>query len=301
MRNRPIARWIAAGISLSLLLPIVGSIVSAAFFADLRIEHVPVHSLVEAAGGLMAIAIASILIVERSRKNHAGHFTWMATALMGMGVLDLYHAAVYPGNHFVWFHSIATFVGGVIFACVWFPERLVREGVFRWLPWSMLAVTVIYGGIACLSNSLPRMTSVTNEFTLLARGLNVIGGLGFFVAGLFFVLRFHRHAEETDWLFAVHTVLFGAAGVLFEFSALWDAAWWWWHVLRLIAYGAAFVFAVSTYVDVERAVFVANERLTRLNQKLDQRIEERTSRLREVKNAMNWLFADRLTVCGIGT
>jgi len=36
-------------------------------------------------------------------------------------------------------------------------------------------------------------------------------------------------------------MLFGAAGILFEFSSLWDVSWWWWHILRAIAYAAAFL------------------------------------------------------------
>ena len=123
------------------------------------------------------------------------------------------------------------------------------------------------------------MTSSAGEFTVLARGLNIVGGFGFLVAGVFFVRRFHRHAEETDWLFAVHTLLFGVAGVLFELSILWDAAWWWWHILRLIAYVAAFVFAVAAYLNAEQAVLSLNQELTKLNQELDQTVEARTSEL----------------------
>ncbi len=119
-----------------------------------------------------------------------------------------------------------------------------------------------------------------DRFTPLARGLNLGGGIGFLIAGVFFIRRFHRCGGNTDWLFAIHTMLFGAAGVLFELSSLWDAAWWWWHVLRLLAYIAAFAFAVGAYLSAEMSVISLNRQLTKVNRDLDQTVEARTSELR---------------------
>ncbi len=284
MRKFPSIVWILAGIGLSLCLPVLGSVVSGAYFSDAKLEHQPLHSLIEAAGGLMAIAIAGILIAERPRKQDAHHFVWMASALAGMGALDLFHAGVRPGPNFVWLHSTATFVGGLFFACVWIPSRFVRVGQFgegfdRSLPWYVLLFSIVFGAIYCVAVDVPAMTNADGRFTILARGLNFGGGLGFFVAGAFFVRRFHLYGQETDWLFAVHTILFGAAGALFELSVLWDAAWWWWHILRLLAYVAAFTFAVGAYLSAEHAVIRLNRELKSLNRDLDKKVESRTSQL----------------------
>eukprot|EP00913_Durusdinium_trenchii_P035271 g33001.t1 len=121
--------------------------------------------------------------------------------------------------------------------------------------------------------------AVDDEFTFLARGLNIGGGLGFLVAGAFFVRRFHQRQNHEDWLFAVHTILFGAAGILFELSALWDAAWWWWHILRMAAYLAALTFAIRAYLDAEQELISINRQLNDLNRNLDQTVEERTAEL----------------------
>jgi len=279
LHHRSRIHWHAAGIAISLLLPI-GSLICRLLLADFSFSHLPIHSLVESLGGLMAVAIAGILIAERTRRDDGDHFVWMASALIGMGVLDLYHAAVLPGNSFVWLHSTATFVGGTLFALVWVPSRTKGGRFASSLPWVVLVATIAFGAISCWpSLRLPTMASPEGEFTLLARGLNIGGGLGFLVAGAFFVRRFHQRADHTDWLFAAHTILFGAAGILFELSALWDAAWWWWHILRLLAYLAAFAFAVRVYLDAEHAVFSLNRELTELNQTLDRTVESRTAEL----------------------
>jgi MFS family permease len=102
MPSRPRLTWILSGLGLSLLLPLLGTIASKLYFPTLRLEHLPFHSMIETVGGLIAIAIAGILIAEHPSRHHSQHYIWMASALIGMGVLDLCHAAVLPGNHFVW-------------------------------------------------------------------------------------------------------------------------------------------------------------------------------------------------------
>ena len=118
------------------------------------------------------------------------------------------------------------------------------------------------------------------RFTVATRMLNIAGGLGFASASWFFVRRFHREAKRDDWLFAVTTQLFAGAGLLFELSALWDAGWWWWHILRLVAYAAACVFAVLTYMATELELRHVNRRLTNLNRDLDRLVADRTAELR---------------------
>jgi two-component system, sensor histidine kinase and response regulator len=276
VRHQTRAYWIAFGIVLALMLPILGSVVSAWYVPETRFAHLPIHSLLEAAGGLMAIAIAGILVVEQPGKKSVDHYPWMAGALCGMGVLDLFHSAVQPGNSFVWLHSTATFVGGLMFAGVWVGDRFRESARLRRLPWIVLCCAIVFGCASCMFRSAIPTMAVNGEFTLLARGLNIGGGLGFLAAAVFLVRRFYQTADHEDWLFAVHTTLFGAAGILFELSSLWDAAWWWWHILRLAAYLAALAFAVRIYLDAERELLNLNQRLTTLNQNLDGMVEART-------------------------
>ena len=271
--------WILYGIALSLVLPSVGSWVSSVFLPGSRFEHPPIHSLIEAAGGLMAIAIAGILIVEQPRKSRANHYPWMASGLAGMGALDLFHSAVTQGPNFVWLHSTATFIGGTLFAFVWLGSSGLSPRTSRFLPWLALGSAVAFGTLSCVFTShLPPMEH-DGQFTIVAQGLNIGGGLGFLVAGAFFVRSFHQHRDHEDWLFAVHTVLFGAAGILFELSVLWDAAWWWWHILRLVAYLAALAFAVRIYLDAEHELITVNPQLYDLNRNLDQTVANRTAEL----------------------
>lgn len=280
MLRNPTLWWATLGVMLSLVLPAIGSALVILFFPETRFAHLPIHSLLETSGGLMAIAIAGILIVERKRKPDAVYYFSMACALIAMGVLDAFHAAVEPGNSFVWLHSTATLAGGLLFATVWIKHSHLNNRITQLTLWLVLAVSCLVGLHACLlPDQLPSMV-VNGAFTPLARGLNIFGGLGFIIAGAFFIRRFHQQAQHESWLFAVHTVLLGAAGILFELSSLWDMAWWWWHILRICAYIAALAFALRTYLDTEHQLIHLNQQLKTSNQRLDKTVAARTEELR---------------------
>ena len=92
----------------------------------------------------------------------------------------------------------------------------------------------------------PNLRVDQGKFSPLARALNILGRIGFLIAASFFMVHYQASSARSDYLFAIHCSLFGAAGILFELSQLWDAPWWW-HLLRLMAYSAGLVLAVSSY------------------------------------------------------
>ncbi len=267
------------GVALSIVLPVLGVAVIRLSAPSVRLFHLPLHSLLETMGGMMALATAGVLVARQRHAASAPHWTWTASALIGMGTLDLFHAAVQPGDRFVWLHSTATLVGGVLFLGVWL-RRPVSPQWARGLPVVVFLAAIAFGLISGVWPSLIPSMIQRGHFTVPARVLNIAGGLGMALASVFFVRRFYRDPRRDDWLFAVTTQLFAGAGILFELSVLWDAAWWWWHVARLIAYAAACVFAVSAYLSTESALHAANRRLTDVNRSLDRVVAERTAELR---------------------
>jgi len=241
--------------------------------------NLPLHSLLEAIGGMCALVIAGTLVARQSRDSSESHWTWTACAVTGMGTLDLFHAAVQPGDGFVWLHSIATLVGGILVLGVW-ARRPLSSPWTRRLPAAVFASAFVFGVVFCVWPELtPRMID-QGRFTVTASALNIAGGVGFSLASLFFVRRFHRHVRHDDWLFAVTTQLFAGAGILFDWSAVGDGAWWWWHGLRLIAYLVACAFAVLSLLATERERHALNRRLTEWNHDLDRMVADRTAELR---------------------
>jgi len=227
-------------------LPLVGSIVSVNSSPEWCWDRVPFHAVVEVAGGLFALTLATILLGSRTPGSNQHHL-WTSAALVGMGILGVAHGAVAPGETFVWFHSTATCVGGVLFALVWLPGRIADSPRCR----LVLPLTGAAALAVCVySLGFPRMIPTMVEqgaFTTTARALNILGGLGFLAAAGWFLNRYRVTRRWDDCLFACLCGLFGAAGVLFEFSSLWDAAWWWWHLLCLATYALATTYSAIAY------------------------------------------------------
>ena len=273
--------WTAIGTLLALVVPVAGAAVAGLLFPRLLWTHLPLHSLVEAAGGLTALAIGGILLMELGHKSNARHYRFMITGLASMGVLDLFHAASTPGNGFVWLHSAATFAGGVAFGSVWVCQRL-RPLLSRKL--FLTGILSLSGMAGCLSliipGLLPAMQTPDGAFSASAMFLNFTGGIGFLCASAYFVHRFSATGDGEDWLFAVQTALFGAAGILFRYSILWDAGWWWWHLLRLAASIAALTYGLRVFGNAEKELRKVNRKLSDSNTQLDRLIERRTASLR---------------------
>jgi signal transduction histidine kinase len=262
----------AAALALAIPLVIIWKWPSA------RWEFVPLHSLAEGTGGVLALVISGVLVAECQRDARLGHYIWIAAALGGMGTLDIFHAAVRPGNLFVWLHSLANLAGGGFFALVWLKPRWSAPRAWV-LPVCVVAAGVLVGSASCLAPGVLPAMIVSHEFSTTAKLLNVGGGAAFFVAAAYFIAGALRSDTADNPLFAVHCTLFGMAAVLFELSTLWDATWWAWHLLRLTAYLVAAGFAVVTYMNKEWRLRQAYAELAQVNRHLEALVERRTREL----------------------
>jgi PAS domain S-box-containing protein len=241
------ARAVLLVLLVGVCLPVAGSVASVTLAPRWHWSQVPFHAAVEVAGGLFALALGGILLASRRHERDTQHHLWMSAALAGMGILDLAHATVAPGETFVWFHGTATCVGGVLLALVWLPGRIADSPRCRLvLPLTIAGVLALCACSIVLPGMIPTMVE-QGSFTTTARALNILGGVGFLAAAGWFLNRYRLVRRWDDCLFASLCCLFGTAGVLFELSSLWDAAWWWWHLLRLAAYALAITYSAITY------------------------------------------------------
>lgn len=207
--------------------------------------HLPLHAVLEAYGALVALFVTSLILLFHRDQRISEMPLAVPLGLTTMGLLDMFHAAVEPGEAFVWLHSLATFVGGLMFATVGtsFGRRPASENL---VPLAVSALAVIAVAVLSLGQAqwIPAMLT-DGEFTLWARMLNLVGGGLFLFAAYQLNRLYDRQGEKNHRLFALHCALFGTAGLLFELSTIWDAAWWWWHIMRLLAYSVALVIMVQ--------------------------------------------------------
>lgn len=195
----------------------------------------PVHSSVEVMGGVIAVILAMLLYIVGNNKDERNRI-WITSGLASMGILDMFHAVVAPGNTFIWLHSLAVFAGGVFFAMVWLPEYSKNGNHRKAIPVIVVFSAIIISLYSIIyPESVPTMVS-EGRFSIIANFLNIAGGLGFILAFIHFIMQYRETKEGDDILFASLSFLFGFAGVFFQMSYLWHYDWWFWHLLRLMAY-----------------------------------------------------------------
>jgi len=197
--------------------------------------HISYHATLVALGVAMALIVSSFLIIAAKEKSQP-HYFWLSCGLLGMGIFDLFHSMFEEGNLFVWFHSSRLFLGGLLFSFV----------CFRKLPNKILNPirSLILFGLGCFafcafsfifSDSLPLMI-LQGDFSPSATFLNITGGFGFIISAIFFTIRSQQNNSREDYFLALQSGIFASAGLLYEFSSLWDPIWWYVHLLRFLAY-----------------------------------------------------------------
>lgn len=209
--------------------------------------NIPLHSTFEVFGSYAAITTAIIIVLLQNRRSSASQSVWVACGLLGMGILDVFHGAVVPGNLFVWLHSVASFVGGAFFALIWLPEAGKQRRRSYGYPLIVASLALVLGAYSvAFPELLPSMIE-QDVFTDAAKVINVAGGLFFIIAAPRFFLSYSKHRHYDDLLFFIISLFLGGAGVLFQYSHAWDFTWWLWHVLRLSGFTVVLLLTVVTF------------------------------------------------------
>jgi signal transduction histidine kinase/DNA-binding response OmpR family regulator/HPt (histidine-containing phosphotransfer) domain-containing protein len=251
-------------------LPLAGSAAAHPSLAHQQWAQGPLHAALEALGAFAGLTVAALLLLLRRYQKTFSHHLWTASGFIGMGVLDGFHASLMPGTPFVWLRSVATLVGGLGFALVWLPARASRRRGAAILPGLALGVGLLLGVFSLTqAEKLPAMLH-RGDFTVAAKAINQVGGIAFLAAGVWFLRRQYRTKTVHDFLFASLCLLFGVAGVLFQYSRLWEADWWWWHFLRVAAY---FLVLGQIFLICRRG----QEDLKALSESLERQVAERTA------------------------
>jgi len=277
-RDRSSVLW---GILVGGALPLIIAIILKYGIPDFKWLHEPFHSSVEALGFFAGVFLAILLLFQEERQKDTSHYAWIASGLIAMGVLDGFHASVRPGNNFVWLHSLAVLAGGFLFSMAWIPLRDMPSQIVRRIPVVVALATIIVGTLSlAFADKLPLMIA-EGHFTFAASAINVLGGFLFVAAGIFFVVRYWANGELEENLFVFFCFLNGSAALLFPFGYAWQADWWLWHLLRLIAY-----FILLGYIFYVFRNLTARQRLAEM---IKKQADELTHLLQEVKEAVNIL------------
>ena len=242
------------------LAPVLGTLLLDRALSGLNQPSLPLHSTLEVAGSALGLVLAMLMLFAQHTAM-SWQRLWIAFALIAMPVLDIFHSCVGPGTNFVWLHSLAVLARGLFFCLVWFPDRrLSREAAWATAGAVLLLSSLVGALSTAFSGGVPEMIGASG-FTPTAQTINLLGGGLTVLAAVKLALKYRKARAQEDLLFLILCLLFGVSGVILYMSAIWEAGWWFWHVLRFAGYLSAFWLAFVSYRRAEVEVARANTEL----------------------------------------
>jgi diguanylate cyclase (GGDEF)-like protein/PAS domain S-box-containing protein len=237
------------------------------FGSPMLMPNLALHGAIEMAGSVIAGMVAYLLL-RLNAIGEGGSFNYkVAAALLAMGCLDGMHALMQAGNQFVWLHSLATAVGGLMFAMVWLPSPAFKPTLRYWPPVAILIAIILGMYSLLLPEHIPLMLE-SGKFTSTAVALNICGGTFLLAAAVRLYLTYRTSTKPEDLLFSFQCLILSSAALTFAYSSIWDWPWWGWHVQRLAGYSLTLWLIVQTAKKIETRTLQNNKLLT-------QQIEER--------------------------
>jgi|GEM_PF-244832 len=209
--------------------------------------NLPLHSAVEALGGLAAVLMGLVLLARKAEWEDA-RLQGVASGFLGMGILEGFHAVASPDQGFVLLRSAASLLGGLAFSFVWHPPEMIGKRTRDLIPYLVMGGTVAFGVLAiAFPHQLPRF-SLQDQFAPIAFAVNGLAAVLFLAGAAGFWLEAGRTGRPEHQLLATLAILFGLAETMFLFSAPWESEWWTWHFVRFAAYVLALTYVSRGYV-----------------------------------------------------
>lgn len=230
-----------------------------------------IHTAIEIIGSVIALFVAMSLR-NYQRFGIGSTFNYqISTALIAMGIIGGAHAVVPPGNTFVWLHTLATFVGGLLFLSILAPVNFHFFSSRKWWQFWMFFACSISLFFILFSQYSPVMIE-DGVFTRMAATINFISGIFFCVAALKLLSIYKQSLSIFALLFFLCCFFASSAAFMFQESEIWGVRWWGWHILKVISFLIALFFIVRTqhFVLKELRIHSTN---------LEQKVEEKTAEL----------------------
>ena len=270
----------------SITIPVVSGWAVKSAALDALWLHYPLHSAFIGFGALCSITVAVLLIMMVNSQHILKNYFFVGLALLIMGILHAFHAMLHIDNSFVFLHSIGVMFGGVVLVGVWLPSGWLNNRV-QLLLVIVTIITAFTTGISviALNGSWLEMFAF-NNFSNIAINANFIATVGFLAATLFFIKQeFKRKSlpektsDKTALFFANYSLIFAISCFMFQFSSIWDTAWWLWHFYQLLASVLALIYIFIELGVLQRQFIENRDQIANMNSLLETKVNERTAEL----------------------
>lgn len=243
--------------------------------------------------GSFAIILLSVFILARYHEQPG--IMYISAGLIGMGIIDGFHAISPPGSaEFVWLHSFAGICGGTFFALYALTEitRLPIPSVkptARGIGWLLGGVATVAFLFAVLSIVLADMLPTTvqeGHFTPVAWMINAVPVALFLVAGGSLFRQYRKTGAHELFLFTAILIFLFQASEVFYFATLWGVVWWLWQALRLAVYLAILGYVLKEYIQTSDSLAVEIDERKKVEKALRKADEDWRNSFNSLEEAM---------------
>ncbi len=241
-----------------------------------------VHTAIETVEYVTALLMAGFLL-QRTDQEGFDYSVPIGLGFLGMGILNAAHAALPPGDAFVFLRSAASLAGGIGFSLVRLPIRHRQVLSRTWIAWTVVAGSLAVCTAAVLFPAVIPVMIRGSGFTGQAVILNLMSGV-LFLSGALRIAAFMETSGDIEYpLFSLAGILFGLSGLTFHYSTLWSESWWYWHVLRLA--GALLVLVLLFHRHLQTITLLRSS-LRELHE-AEQSVRRSYDRTRTIIDSMN--------------
>jgi len=222
------------------------------------VQDFALHATLETSGSVLMLLLSIFIFKFDNNQYRLTRTHYVALALIGMGVLNIFHAASDNESYFIWPHVISTLLGATLLLGVWMPERSVSLRLYIGLP-SVVALSSMMIALGLLHDNTLLPTAVIGEqFTTSILSLYSLATLLYLISAWYFARTYWREQKQQDLYITAIILLLAVAAFLFHTTALWELGWWYWHNIKLIAFVILFFYFIH-FIATKNQQFIARE------------------------------------------
>ncbi len=236
-----------------------------AVFSHLRLgqilwENRQLFSILDGFGAVVSLLLGIVLLLVRPYRPGATHLAPASLALVSMGIALAAKSFTERTNVSIWLDNLDTLLGALIFAAVWLPENWLKALSSRKAFLAVCFVSAALSSALLVSTAwLPQATEGF-EFSLATKEINLLSGILFFAAAIYFLPRAKRVFRSDFAPLASICFFFGVAALVLPFSELWSVNWWLAQLAQFIPVLIALRYVFGLFTASQRDLLLSEHR-----------------------------------------
>lgn len=242
------------------------------FYPTRYIISMTLHALLEGVSSTLAIILFLFLFnFRRFFKDKVPRIAWLLAGFFSLGCFGLIHASLNVGNNFVLMSAMSMSLGGLFFALSFVPA-ITHVDTQKYFIGGVISCILLLAASFLWQPGLSPVMFNSIGPTSLAKGLYVVGGIGFLLGMIYYLRNYQSSHNKVSFYIALFCLIHFISCFANSVNTFWNMGWWLWHLLRAIssiivffAFYKVFEVLIEEYYDLNRKLARANTAMARAN------------------------------------